>query len=148
MRARLLSTAGGVRTFAVVFGTGDDPVGGLEAFAREHRISGAQLTGLGAFSRVTVGYFDWQQKDYREIAFDEQVEVLALTGNIGLKDDGPALHIHVVLGTAEGHARGGHLLKAGVRPTLEVIVTETPAYLQRRFDPETGLHLIDPASKT
>ena len=146
MRGRLLNAEGSLRTFAVVFGAGDDPIAGLETFAREHHVSGAQLTGIGAFSRVTVGYFDWQQKDYVKIPFDEQVEVLALTGNIGRKEGDPALHIHVVLGTAEGHARGGHLLAAVVRPTLEVIVTETPAHLQRRFDPETGLHLIDSGS--
>jgi hypothetical protein len=30
-----------------------------------------------------------------------------------------------------------------VRPTLEVVVTETPAHLRKRVDAETGLALID-----
>jgi predicted DNA-binding protein with PD1-like motif len=47
-----------------------------------------------------------------------------------------------VLGKADGTAHGGHLLRAHVRPTLEVIVTESPAHLRRRSDPETGLALI------
>jgi predicted DNA-binding protein with PD1-like motif len=47
-----------------------------------------------------------------------------------------------VIGKADGTAHGGHLLEAHVRPTLEVIVTESPAHLHRRSDPETGLALL------
>jgi uncharacterized protein len=145
MTSKLLNEHGGLRTFAVVFRTDDDPVAGLMQFAREQKVHGAQLTALGAFRRATVGFFDLEAKDYRRIRFDEQMEVLALTGNIGVKkEDEPALHAHVVLGRADGSAHGGHLLEATVRPTLEVIVTETPRHLRRTHDPETDLHLIDP----
>jgi predicted DNA-binding protein with PD1-like motif len=48
-----------------------------------------------------------------------------------------------VLGRKDGSAHGGHLLEATVRPTLEVIVIETPRHLSRRFDETTGLALID-----
>jgi predicted DNA-binding protein with PD1-like motif len=30
-----------------------------------------------------------------------------------------------------------------VRPTLEVVLTELPRHLRRRFDPDSGLALID-----
>ncbi len=89
-----------------------------------------------------LGYFDWQKKDYTRIPVAEQVEVLALVGDIALNDGEPQLHPHVVIGKADGSAHGGHLLEAHVRPTLEVIVTESPAHLQRRSDPESGLALI------
>jgi hypothetical protein len=39
---------------------------------------------------------------------------------------------------------GGHFCSAQVWPTLEVMVTETPAHLRKRYDRETGLTLIDP----
>jgi predicted DNA-binding protein with PD1-like motif len=143
MTSRLLSEAGGLRTFAVVFSTGDEAVAGLKQFAAENGVGGAQVTALGAFRNVTVGFFDWNEKSYRRIRYNEQMEVLALTGNIGVKGDASALHAHVVLGRSDGTAHGGHLLEAIVRPTLEVIVTETPTHLRRRFHPETGLHLID-----
>jgi predicted DNA-binding protein with PD1-like motif len=38
----------------------------------------------------------------------------------------------------------GHLGEAHVRPTLEVIVTESPAYLRKVKDAATGLALIRP----
>jgi predicted DNA-binding protein with PD1-like motif len=152
MKSQLMNDHAGLRTFVVVFETGHEAVEGLKRFAREHRVTGAQLTAIGAFSQAVVGYFDWAQKDYRRIAVNEQVEVLTLAGNIGVKraaaagggqEDEPALHAHVVLGRADGSACGGHLLEAMVRPTLEVVVLETPRHLQRRFNPETGLPLID-----
>lgn len=143
MQAKLLDGAGGLRTFAIVFSTGDDPIRGLERFAREHAVTAAQITAIGAFSSAVVGYFDWTSKDYERIPIDEQVEVLALTGNIGIKEDGAGLHLHVVLGRRDGTAQGGHLLDARVRPTLEVMVIETPQHLRRRIDRATGLALID-----
>jgi predicted DNA-binding protein with PD1-like motif len=50
--------------------------------------------------------------------------------------------MHVVLGKSDATAHGGHLLEAVVRPTLEVILVESPKHLRRRHDPETGLGLI------
>ena len=74
---------------------------------------------------------------------NEQVEVLSLTGDVALYGDASKLHVHVVLGKPDGTAIGGHLLTATVRPTLEVILEESPGYLQRRIDEETGLPLIE-----
>jgi uncharacterized protein len=141
MKSKLIQDAP-QRTFAVVFDQGDEVVGSLLTFAKEHRLSAAAFTGLGALSDAVVGYFDWQKKDYERIRIDEQVEVLNLTGNIARANGEPKLHPHIVLGKADGTAHGGHLLEAHVRPTLEVIVTESPAHLRRRSDPATGLALI------
>jgi uncharacterized protein len=141
MKSKLINDAP-QRTFAVVFDKGDDVLENLLAFAKEHRLTAAEFTGIGALSDLVLGYFDWQEKDYKRIPIDEQVEVLNLTGNVALADGEPKLHPHIVVGKADGTAHGGHLLEARVRPTLEVIVTESPAHLQRRSDPETGLALI------
>lgn len=141
MKSKLIQD-GPQRTFAVVFDPGDEVVSNLATFARANRLSAAGFTGLGALSDAVLGYFDWQEKDYARIAIDEQVEVLNLTGNIALQDGLPKLHPHIVLGKADGSAHGGHLLEAHVRPTLEVIITESPAHLERRSDPTTGLALL------
>jgi uncharacterized protein len=54
------------------------------------------------------------------------------------------VHAHVVVGSANASAHGGHLIEGHVRPTLEIVLTETPAHLRRRLDPQSGLALIDP----
>ncbi len=142
MKVKLLDDRGG-KTFAVVFDTGEEAASGLLDFARENRLAASHLTAIGACSEVTLGYFDWQKKDYQKIHVREQVEVLSLIGDITLDDKGqPKVHAHVVVGRSDGSTRGGHLLEAHVRPTLEVIVVESAVHLRRRHDPASGLALI------
>jgi predicted DNA-binding protein with PD1-like motif len=141
MRSRLLHRDGGA-SYVLVFDPGDEVIAGLTAFARTEGHEASDFTALGAFSSALLGFFDVERKEYREIPVAEQVEVLTLVGNITLDAGEPKVHAHVVLGCADGMARGGHLLAGHVRPTLELILTESPEALRRRFDPATGLALI------
>jgi predicted DNA-binding protein with PD1-like motif len=143
MKTRLLSNAAGVRTFAVVFDSGDDVMQGLQTFSTQEDLTAASFTAIGAFRRVTLGYFDMRRLDYSRIDLDEQVEVLTLAGNVARSGNDPKVHAHVVVGRSDGSAYGGHLIEAIVRPTLEVVVVESPAHLHRRTDAATGLALID-----
>lgn len=132
----------GEKTFAIVFDKGDEVAGGLLAFAKEHDLSASHFTAIGAFERVTLGFFERELKDYKRITIGEQVEVLSLVGDIALDGGEPKVHAHVVVGKADGTAHGGHLLEARVWPTLEVILVESPRHLRRKLDKETGLALI------
>jgi predicted DNA-binding protein with PD1-like motif len=142
MKPKLIND-GPQKTYVLVLDKGDEAVGSIEGFAREKCIAAAQLTGIGAFSDVVLGFFDWEMKDYRRIPLNEQVEVVSLLGDIALGPNGkPALHPHVVVSRADGIAMGGHLLEAHVRPTLEVVLTESPRHLHKRKDSDSGLALI------
>lgn len=127
----------------LIFETGDEVVSTLTAFAKEHHISGAHFTAIGAFSDTGIGYFDLQKKDYLRNQIDEQVEVVSLIGDIALDKGEPKVHAHVVIGKKNGAAMGGHLLEAHVRPTLELVLEDAKGPLKRKFDPESGLALID-----
>ena len=143
MQTTLLDDADGLETWAVILETGDEAMDCLGRFARERDITGASLSAIGAFEEAVLLYFDWQSKAYQEIPVPEQVEVAAFTGDIGVDAEGtPALPVHVVLGRHDGSALAGHLKTGKVRPTLEVIVTETPRHLRRVADAATGLTLI------
>lgn len=133
----------------LVFQTGDEVISALTDFAAANHITGAHFTAIGAFSDAGIGYFDLQKRDYLRNQVSEQVEVVSLIGDIAL-DDGnkPKIHAHVVVGKRDGAAMGGHLLEAHVRPTLELVLQETGERLQRKFDPESGLALIDLEPKT
>jgi predicted DNA-binding protein with PD1-like motif len=146
VRAKTID-GGSERTWTLVFDEGDEVMSSLTAFARERQLTAARFTAIGAFRDATLGYFDWTSKSYEKIPVREQVEVLSLVGDVALEGDAPKVHAHVVVGKRDGSAHGGHLLDAHVRPTLEVMLTESPAHLQRLFDPASGLALIaiDPA---
>ncbi len=143
MKSRLIHE-GDERTWAVVFDAGDEALDGLTRFAEGEGLDAARFTAIGGFERATLGYFVIDEQDYAEIPVDEQVEVLSLQGDVAAHDDEVKVHAHVVVGTSTGDARGGHLLEGVVRPTLEVMVTESPDHLRRRFVPRFGIALIDP----
>lgn len=132
------------RVLVVVCDKGEEAVQAVTGAVRDHHIAAAQVTGVGSFQRGELGYFDRRKRDYRRIPVGEQVEVLSLLGDIADRDGTPEPHLHAVLGCADGSTVGGHLLRGEVWPTLEVIITEVAPALAKRFDPETGLALLDP----
>ena len=149
MKSRMVSADGGSRTAVVVLDSGEEAFATLTRFANEAGISGASITALGAFESAVVGWFDVTTKSYKKITVDEQCEVLSAIGDVATGDDGKAsLHVHVVLGLSDGSTRGGHLLEGKVRPTLEVVLEETPIDLRRRKRPELGIALIDLAAQS
>jgi len=138
VKEKLISSRG-EKTYALIFESGDEATSGLLDFAKRQGLAGSHFTAIGAFSHVILGYFDLAIREFKKIPIGEQVEVLSLVGDIALKDGEPIVHAHVVVGKSDGTAWGGHLLEAHVRPTLEIMLVETPTHLLRRYDPETGL---------
>lgn len=130
------------RTHVLVLAAEEEASQQLLSFAKQRQPGSASLTAIGAFERCTLGYFDWQQKKYLEIPVDQQVEVLSFIGNLTWNEGEPKLHAHVVVGLRDGSTRGGHLLKGFVRPTLEVVLVESPQHLQRRYDSASHIPLI------
>jgi predicted DNA-binding protein with PD1-like motif len=146
MKVSLLDQHDGLRTFAIVLSTGDEAMASLTSCAAEYQLHASHFTAIGAFSDAVVAYFDWTSKQYQHIAIAQQVEVLSLVGDITIEGGKPKVHAHVVLGKADATAHGGHLIKGSTRPTLEIMLSETPRQLRRRFDAASGLALIDPTA--
>jgi predicted DNA-binding protein with PD1-like motif len=142
-RAELL-TDGDVRTYLLVFRTGQEVMKGLMGFAREHKLTAGYVTGIGALSNAVIGYFDPEKKTYLRLREEGQHELLSLTGNLALYDNAPFYHIHVALGLRDGRTRGGHLFEATVRPTVELVLTTYAKTVRRQIDPESGLPLLNP----
>jgi uncharacterized protein len=143
MQSKLLHEASGKRTFALILQKGDEAMRCLQDFALKERLGGAQVTAIGAFSSAKLAFFDWQTKAYQGIPVEEQVEVASLNGDIAVGPDGkPSVHVHAVLGRRDGTAMAGHLQEGHVRPTLEIIITESPTHLCKAKDAESGLALI------
>lgn len=131
------------KTFALVFETGDEIAAELKRFATEQSLAGSSFKAIGALSSVKLGWFNWDTKKYEPATIlNEQVELLSLIGDVALKEGHPQVHAHLVVGRRDGTAHGGHLLEAHVRPTCELILTESPAHLHKKIDPDSGIALI------
>jgi uncharacterized protein len=143
MKSKLVWETAGERTFVLILDSGEEAFAAITKFASREKLCGASLAALGAFERAAVGWFDIDSKKYRKIPVDEQCELLSAIGDIAEDDDGDAsLHLHVVLGLSDGSTKGGHLLEATVRPTMEVTIVETPVHLRRKMRPDLGIALI------
>ena len=144
MQSRTIQDHGGAKTHVLVFENGDEAAAGLLEFAKSKGLTAARFTAIGAFREAVLGYFDWGTKQYLENPIHEQVEVLSLIGDVAEHEGEPKVHAHVVVGLRDGSTRGGHLISAVVRPTLELMLVESPADLRKVHDPESGLALIRP----
>ncbi len=145
MKFKILNQSAQETTYAVIFGVGDEVFSGLTQFATENHIVAARITGIGAIRNATLAWLDPQSKTYRNISIDHQSEVLSLLGDIAIYQGKPVVHAHMVVGFSDGTVHGGHLLQAHVWPTLEGIVTAYPRPLDKKFDPEKGIAVIDPS---
>jgi hypothetical protein len=130
-------------TFVVILDTGDEVLSSLKSVAQTEQLAGSSFKAIGALSQVELGWFNWETKKYETaVKLQEQVELLSLIGDIALKDGEPQVHAHLVIGRRDGSAHGGHLVRAIVRPTCEIVITESPKHLQKEIDPESGIALI------
>lgn len=131
------------RTFVLRLAEGEEVTSTILDFAADQQIGSGEITGIGALSDVVLGFFEMRTRDYHRNTVNEQVEVVSLVGNLAEQNGKPKLHAHIVVARRDAVALGGHLLSGHVRPTLELIITDSPSHLQRRTDPKTGLPLLD-----
>jgi predicted DNA-binding protein with PD1-like motif len=144
MKHKLLASDAGERTFILVLEEGDEAFKCITGFAEKEGITAASVSAIGAFRSATIALFEYETKNYSRIPVEVQSEVLSMLGDLAVDDEGKASpHLHVVLGFSDGSTRGGHFLEGHVRPTLEVVLRETPADLRRRHRPDLGITLID-----
>ncbi len=145
MKVQLLNPGEKTKQYAVIFYQGDEAFSGLLEFAQQYHVTSAHFTAIAAVNGATLGWFDSQRKMYKKIPIQGQHEVIGMSGDIALYQEKPVVHTHMLVGNSDGTTQGGHVLAAYVSPTLEVMVAVDPVTLQKRFDPDTDLTLIDPS---
>ena len=123
--------------------SGDDILQSIQKIAIENEIQSGQLSMIGAVSGVHLGYFDREQKTYKEFIVAEDLEVVSGIGNITKHDGSHVVHAHLVAADERGRCYGGHLLEGcEVSVTIELVIIEIPE-VKRATDEPTGLKLLD-----
>ena len=122
---------------------GEQLLEAIGAFARQHEIRCASLTGIGAVSDVEIGFFHAADKRYERRKLSGEFELLQLTGNLSLFEGQRMVHAHVVLGDADYRCWGGHLFAATVAVTVEIHLLPLAAEVHRELDPDLGIGLLN-----
>lgn len=111
-------------------------------FAIKEKISSAFIQGIGAASKIEIGYFDEMGGSYNYKTFSGGYEIVNLSGNISLFENNPFPHIHITIGDREHNLYGGHLKEAVISVTGEIIITSLNIHVERTVNTATGLKLL------
>lgn len=115
----------------------------LKGICKDNGITAGEITGLGAIKSATFGFFNPETKKYTEKTFNEYMEITSLVGNVSQKDDEVYLHLHMNASGKDYKVIGGHLVKAVVSATSEIIISSEKGSVGRKFSEEIGLNLFD-----
>ena len=119
---------------------GEELVETLHSVAVREQIHLAVVSALGAVGDFTVGVFHTAEKQYHSHTFQGDFEIVSLTGTITEMDGKPYLHLHMSAGDSNGRVSGGHLNRAVISATCEMVVRILDGHVGRRFNQEAGLN--------
>lgn len=128
--------------YIVRLNRGEEVVDCLKELCKEEDIKLAEITGLGASNLVEIGIFNPGTKEYNTKIFEGMFEITSLVGNATRKDGEVYLHIHINFGDENGIVRGGHLVRAKISATSEIIVRKIDGKVGRKLSEEVGLNLL------
>ncbi len=121
---------------------GEEILEQLKILALQENIKLASVRGLGAVDEFTVGVFKTDRKQYDANSFTGYFEIVSLTGTITTMDGEYYAHLHMSAGNEKGEVFGGHLNRAMISATCELVIQVVDGTVERRFDPEIGLNVF------
>ena len=121
---------------------GEEILAAVREIAGAEHIQLASVSALGATNDFTVGVYSVDEKQYHANDFKGNFEIVSLTGTINTMDGEFYCHLHMSAGNDQGHVVGGHLNRAVISATCEMVVTVIPGSVDRAFSPEVGLNLF------
>jgi predicted DNA-binding protein with PD1-like motif len=133
--------------WAIRLEDGDDILMSLRRFAESKGVRAGLLDGIGSLKKVRLGYYDFESRKYSWQAFEEDMEILNLSGNVSTKDTAYIPHVHVSLGRKDFSTLGGHLDDGSLANMVEVFVRKLPGKLVKAHDEKIGLNVLQLSRK-
>ena len=121
---------------------GEEILEQVKEIALKEQIKLASVQALGAISSFTAGVFKTDEKKYLSNEFEGAYEIVSLTGTINTMNGEFYCHLHISAGNEKGQVFGGHLNRAVVSATCEMVSQLIDGTVDRRFDEEIGLNLF------
>lgn len=121
---------------------GEEILEKVKEIALKENIKLANINALGAVGEFTVGVFKTQEKKYYSNEFKGDFEIVSLTGTINTMNGEFYSHLHMSAGDCKGKVFGGHLNKAIISATCEMVITLIDGEVDRYKDEEIGLNLF------
>jgi len=143
----MIYTQLGTDKYVLRLESGDDILKSLRQFATTKRLGASLLEGIGSLSKVKLGHYDFRTKQYRYETFEDDLEILNLSGNIASMNREPLPHVHVTLGRRDFSVIGGHLDEGSSANMVEIGLWKLPGKLVKAKDAEIGLNVLQLARR-
>ncbi len=121
---------------------GEEILEKIKEIATKENIKLANINALGATNDFTVGVFKTGEKKYYSNNFKGDFEIVSLTGTINTMNGEFYSHIHMSAGNDKGEVFGGHLNRAIVSATCEMVINIIDGTVDREFSDDIGLNLF------
>jgi predicted DNA-binding protein with PD1-like motif len=125
--------------FILVLNSGDGLLESITQCAKDAKLKGASISGLGQVHNPTLAYFTSNPDDKPTLTtFSGYYELASFNGNITNNANKYYTHAHAVLADKQFHGIAGHVNAAKVGLTAEITIKPFLAFVQRTVDPKTG----------
>ena len=122
---------------------GEEILEKLKEISAKENIKLAHVSALGATNDFTVGVFNVDEKKYYSNSFSGNFEIVSLTGTVTTMNGEFYAHLHMSAGNDKGEVFGGHLNRARISATCEMVITVADGTVERKFNEDVGLNLFD-----
>jgi hypothetical protein len=97
----------------------------------------AVVSCIGQVKDAEIGYFVGRG-DFSPQVLPGPLEILNVSGILSRDGEGYFPHLHAILGDRDKRALGGHLIRATVSITAEVVLLRSSVEARREFNPDLG----------
>ncbi len=143
----MIYTQLGTDKYVLRLESGDDILQSIRQFATAKRLSASLLEGIGSLSKVKLGHYDFQTRKYSYETFEDDLEILNLSGNIASMNRQPLPHVHVTLGRRDFSVIGGHMDEGSSANMVEIGMWKLPGKLVKAKDDQIGLNVLQLARR-
>ena len=124
------------------FDKGEEILEQLQKVAEKEGIRLAEISALGAVNDFTVGVYKVDEQKYYANHFEGAYEIVSLTGTVNTMGGEYYAHLHMSAGNDKGEVFGGHLNRAVISATCEMVIRVIDGQIDRYHDDEIGLNLF------
>lgn len=112
-------------------------------YCTHHGITSGVVIGIiGSVESARLNFLKELPGKYETVEYEGPLEIVCAQGSVALKDSELITHVHVQVSSAD-ECRGGHLARATVFSTAEVVIGELDYQLLRYADSYTGLNELN-----
>ena len=106
----------------------------LLKICNDENIQSGWISGVGAIYDIEVGYYDIHKQDYLKKTFDDDYELLSLSGNLTVKEGNKFIHTHITFSGTDFKAYGGHLFDAKIAAAGEFMIDSGKVNINRKYN--------------